>query len=106
MEEFIKEFKKDIIFYGVNSCISNEREMRTSTMYAQETLICEQGKIIYWLRKFPFRGQKSTVAAVIYSSAEEFLRLPVREIEKLINAAIFYNEVIAKVEEELNERLE
>lgn len=94
MEKFIKEFKKDIIFYGMGSYVSNEKETHTDNAYMQENLICEQGKIAYGLRKISIDGVISSAAAVLSSDVKAFLRLPAKEIESLINAAIFYNEVI------------
>ena len=89
MNEFIKEFKRDMITMGT---VFVESEKQSSDML--ETLICENGVVAY--NADMYRDGTHYRATFRMCDREEFLKTPVAELEKMINAGIFYNTVEAE----------
>lgn len=58
--------------------------------YLDETLILEYGKILYYAKRMG-NDEIQEGSCVIYSDAKEFLKAPVDEIIRTINAAYYYN---------------
>lgn len=96
MKDFIKEFKRDIASYGKEHYTACEKETNIDDIYRQETLICERGKVLYHC--FEVRDNAIYQASGIVSNdVEQFLKLPVSEIESTCNAIYHYN--LVEVEE-------
>lgn len=87
MKNLIKELKRDIIRGA--SYADEERETHNGEEYSIENLILESSSVIYSRRVFS--DERSEECAARLCSAEEFLKIPITEIENLINAAIYYN---------------
>lgn len=87
MKELIKELKRDIIRGA--SYADEERETHNGEEYSIENLILESSSVLYSRRVFTDSGDTECVVKLL--SATEFLKMPIAEIEKLINAAIYYN---------------
>lgn len=58
--------------------------------YLDETLILEHGKILYYAKRMG-NDEIQEGGAVIYTDAKIFLRTPIDEIVKVVNAAYYYN---------------
>lgn len=96
MKDFIKEFKRDIIFYGKEHYTVCERETNVNNIYRQETLICEHGKVLYDCMEI--RDDTTYRAAgIILNDVDIFLKKSVSEIESLCNEIYYYN--LLEVEE-------
>lgn len=96
MKDFIKEFKKDIIFYGTDHYSACEKETNVDNIYRQETLICEHGKVLYDCME---TRDDTTYRAtgIVSNDVEHFLKLPISEIERICNKIYYYN--LLEVEE-------
>lgn len=90
MKNLIKELKRDIIRGA--SYADEEKETHNGEEYSIENLILESSSVIYSRRVFSDSGD--TECAVRLCSSEEFLKMPIAEIEKLINEAIYYNQEV------------
>lgn len=63
---------------------------RSGEHYLDETLILEHGKILYYAKRMG-NDEIQEGGSVIYTNAEAFLKTPIDEIVKVINAAYYYN---------------
>lgn len=89
MKDFIKEFKKDIIFYGKEHYTASEKETTENNIYRQETLICEREKVLYDCMEI--RDDATYRASgMVSNDVEQFLKLPASEIESLCNQIYYY----------------
>lgn len=89
MKDFIKEFKRDIIFYGKEHCTVCEMETNADNIYRQETLICEREKVLYDCMEI--RDDATYRASgMVSNDVEQFLKLPASEIESLCNQIYCY----------------
>lgn len=96
MKDFIKEFKRDITSHGKEHYTACEKETNIDDIYRQETLICERGKILY--NCFEVRDSTTYQASGIVSNdVEQFLKLPISEIESMCN--VIYHYGLVEVEE-------
>lgn len=85
MEEFIKQFKRDIILYSEDYwCLENETHV---PVYTCENLILEQDQIIYSYYKL----EDNEKAGIIYDSKDEFLKADINSIIQKCNEVIYYN---------------
>lgn len=66
------------------------RESHPDDYYLDETLILENGKILYYAKRMG-NDEIQEGGCVIYSDTKEFLKTPVDEIIKRINEAYYYN---------------
>lgn len=89
MKDFIKEFKRDIIFYGKEHYTACERETNIDNVYRQENLICEDGKILYSCEEFR-DDTKYLASGIVLNDVDIFLKKPVSEIESLCNQIYYY----------------
>lgn len=89
MKNLIKELKRDIIRGA--SYADEEKETHNGEEYSIENLILESSLVLYSRRVFSDSGDIECVVKLL--SATEFLKMPIAEIEKLINEAIYYQEV-------------
>ena len=90
MEEFVKEFKKDLIIYRPEYWTAERKELESN--YRCEHLTCERGKIVYDCSCTSEIGTYSA-AGIISETVEDFLRLPIRDIVNKCNAIWYYNAV-------------
>lgn len=89
MKDFIKEFKRDIIFYGTDHYSVCEKETNVDNIYRQEILICEHGKVLY--DRMELKDDTTYIASGIVSNdVAHFLKLPVSEIERICNEIYYY----------------
>lgn len=89
MNDFIKEFKRDIIFYGIDNYTVCEKETTENNIYRQETLICEKGKILYDCREIK-DDMTYAASGIVLNDVKVFLKMPIREIESLCNQIYYY----------------
>lgn len=86
MKNLIKELKRDIIRGA--SYADEERETHNGEEYSIENLILESSSVLYSRRVFTDSGD--TECAVRLCSATEFLKMPIAEIERIVNVAVYY----------------
>lgn len=96
MKDFIKEFKRDIIFYGIDNYTVCEKETTENNIYRQETLICEREKVLYNCMELK-DDVTYQATGIVSNDVEHFLKLPVSEIERICNEIYYYN--LLEVEE-------
>ena len=89
MKDFIKEFKRDIIFYGKEHYTVCVRETNVDSIYRQESLICECEKIFYSCEEFR-DDTKYLASGIVLNDVDIFLKKPVSEIESLCNQIYYY----------------
>ena len=87
MSEFIKEFKRDMITMGT-AFVENE----SYDPYVLETLICDRDNTVTYNADM-YRDGTHYRATFRMCDREKFLKTSVEELEKMINAGIFYNTV-------------
>lgn len=84
-EKCIKEFKKDLICYDFSYW---ETEEENATYQDVDSLICDNGKIIY-----SNNCLETSCAGILFDSIEEFLKTPVREIRDKMFMFRYYNSI-------------
>lgn len=84
MEEFIKQFKRDLILYA-NDYWDLEKETQ-EPIYMCENLIYERGNIIY-----SFQNLEGHSVGIICDSKESFLKSDIEDIIHKCNEIIYYN---------------
>lgn len=95
VKEIIWELKRDIINDYEYRVIEWETNVTTETnedIYRCENLIYERNKILYSCYEQNYTTMVTQRGALeLYSDKETFLKTPIEDIIKEINAAYFYN---------------
>lgn len=82
-EEFVKEFKRDLIIYSPDYWKSEFESFEDT--YSCETLRLEKNIILYSY------SQENRLASGIFGNIPNFLRMPVKDILNRANAFVYYN---------------